>query len=181
MNHTLDQSETWKDIEGYEGIYVISSTGIVKRFTTTIKAPRNGTRVIKARTMKTFLIKGYRYIYLGKNGIQKTYLLHRLVAKSFIENPENKKEVNHIDFNKDNNSVPNLEWVDSSENNMHTTINMRHKNRKYVLLDFYTGVFYPSLKQFSDLHNLDYEEVRSHLYNIRKWKNLISPKRYALI
>ena len=62
---------------------------------------------------------GYKKVELVKNGKKKSYKVHRLVAMAFIDNPENKPEVNHIDGNKINNHVDNLEWVTSSENSIH--------------------------------------------------------------
>lgn len=62
---------------------------------------------------------GYKRIHVSNNGTQYKYLVHRLVAETFIENPLNKPQVNHIDGNKQNNKVENLEWVTCSENNKH--------------------------------------------------------------
>ena len=62
---------------------------------------------------------GYKKVELVKNGQRKSIRVHRLVAQAFIPNPENKLEVNHIDGNKTNNHVENLEWVTSSENTIH--------------------------------------------------------------
>ena len=63
--------------------------------------------------------QGYQIISLSKNKKRKTYRVHRLIAKTFIENPQNKKEVNHIDGNKSNNCISNLEWCTRSENQIH--------------------------------------------------------------
>ncbi len=64
--------------------------------------------------------KGYMHITLSNNGIRKTFLVHRLVAEHFIHNPNNLSQVNHIDGNKSNNNVNNLEWVTSSDNITHS-------------------------------------------------------------
>ncbi len=70
--------------------------------------------------MKTYLINsGYASLKFSINGNRSSHLVHRLVAQTYIPNPESKKEVNHIDGNKLNNNVCNLEWVTSSENNIH--------------------------------------------------------------
>jgi hypothetical protein len=76
--------------------------------------------------------KGYIRVSICRNGVPYTKILHRLVANTFIENPENKREVNHIDGNKSNNHVSNLEWVTHAENMKHakTTGLMRARKQK---------------------------------------------------
>jgi len=98
--------EVWKDIEGYEGLYQVSNLGRVRSF--------HGD---SEKIMKQTLQKGYLRITLLKNKKQKRFLSHRLVAQAFIPNPENKPQVNHIDEDKTNNRVDNLNWMTSKENN----------------------------------------------------------------
>lgn len=74
--------------------------------------------------------KGYLRIGLTTNGKQKCMRVHRLVAQAFIPNPENKPEVNHIDFDKENNCVNNLEWVTGKENTKHSLGNRKRSNEK---------------------------------------------------
>ena len=99
--------EEWRDVSGYEGIYVVSSYGRVKNvIRDRILSPQsNGV--------------GYLKVELWKDHKGKKHYIHRLVAESFIPNPCGKKEVNHIDSNPANNVVSNLEWVSSSENTKH--------------------------------------------------------------
>ena len=96
--------EIWKDIKGYEGLYKVSNLGNVK----SLKINAN----IKPS-------KGRKYIgvNLYKNGVTKTKSIHRLVAEHFIDNPNNKPCVNHIDCNRTNNKASNLEWCTYKENN----------------------------------------------------------------
>ena len=108
--------ELWKDIKEYEGIYQVSNLGRVKRVETD--------RVLKGSKNK----KGYLRVDLYKNGSQSNKRIHRLVAQAFIPNPENKSQVNHIDENKTNNVISNLEWTTAKENINHGTRNERAGN-----------------------------------------------------
>ena len=116
----------WKDIEGIPG-YQISSDGRVKSVERII--PRGANFLpIKERILKPWKrSKDYLSVGFRTNGQHKAYTVHRLVACTFIPNPENKKEINHIDGNKENNSVENLEWVTPSENAIHAFQNALRK------------------------------------------------------
>ena len=106
--------EIWKDIQGYEGLYQVSNLGRVINF--------------KSKKIKCFsLVKGYCLVLLSKNGKTSMKRVHRLVAESFINNNNLKEEVNHIDGNKLNNNVENLEWCNHSENMLHSYKNNLHK------------------------------------------------------
>lgn len=107
--------EIWKDIKGYEGYYQISNFGNVK----SLKF-NHGTR---SKLLKPFDNEGYTRVKLFIKNNGKRFLVHRLVAENFIPNPKNKPFVNHIDGNKSNNFVENLEWVTSSENVVHAIQN----------------------------------------------------------
>ena len=100
--------EIWKDIEGYEGLYMVSSLGRVKSLVGRYK----NVTILKERYKKN----GYGSITLYKNKKPHTYLVHRLVAQAFIPNPNNLPQVNHKDENKQNNCVENLEWCDAKYN-----------------------------------------------------------------
>lgn len=103
--------EEWRDIEGYEGLYQISSLGRVKSLV--------GRSNHSSDKMLKLVFERYVKVKLYKNSKGKTFPVHRLVAKAFIANGENKKEVNHIDCNKYNNNVSNLEWCTRAENHLH--------------------------------------------------------------
>lgn len=110
--HCIEETEVWKDVKGYEGFYQVSNLGRVKSL------PRNGT-VKRERILTPHRVGGYLHAELNMRGVHKGKKIHRLVAEAFIPNPDNKREVNHIDGNKHNNTVENLEWVTSSENQLH--------------------------------------------------------------
>ena len=123
--------EEWRDIKGYEGLYQVSNLGKVKRLTNYVK--NNGVYgktkkiKIKDRILTPINFVGYKAVKLCKNGIEKRYYLHRLIAETFIDNLENKSEVNHIDGNKSNNIIKNLEWVTHQENCKHRDNNKLRK------------------------------------------------------
>lgn len=106
----------WKPIKGYEGIYMVLNIGQVKSLD----------RIDSIGRLKKGLIlsdvdngNGYRIVNLKFNGKQKMYTVHRLVAEAFIPNPMNLPQVNHIDGDKSNNKLENLEWCDKSHNMKH--------------------------------------------------------------
>jgi hypothetical protein len=127
-----DEKEIWVDIPEYEESYQASNYGRI----------RSKDRIIKNKS-KTYFRKGkikgicnatggYRIVGLCKNGKPKTWLVHILIAKCFIKNPFNKRTVNHIDCNKTNNNVTNLEWNTDSENIKYAFKNGKSPNKYWL-------------------------------------------------
>lgn len=116
-----------KDIEGYEGLYAITSCGRVwsyrnKKFLAPRKHP-----------------KGYLQVLLSKNGIVKGFLIHRLVAEAYIPNPNNLPQINHKDEDKTHNWINNLEWCDNKYNNNYGNKNNTRRKKVHCIelnLDF---------------------------------------------
>lgn len=120
QENKLNYMETWIDVAGYEGLYMVSSNGLIrsyKRGFSIKNGSRNigGFRLIKQERTRL----GYMRVGLSKNGIRKRILVHVIVANNFLTRVEN-KEVNHIDSDKTNNNVGNLEFVTKSENIIHS-------------------------------------------------------------
>lgn len=112
--------EEWRDIEGFNGWYQISNTGKVKSLNRVVINSLGVSRRYKGRILNPSLnVWGYVGAHLSRNQKINVFGVHRLVAKAFIPNPENKPEVNHKDGNKLNNRVDNLEWATKSENAKH--------------------------------------------------------------
>ena len=117
--------EEWRDIPGYEGLYQVSNLGRVKSMERVIHFPANHrnkaySRIQKERIVRPITMGGY----LGFNvGNKKKMYVHRAVALAFIPNPDNKTDVNHIDGDKYNNQLENLEWVTRKGNMRHAFSN----------------------------------------------------------
>lgn len=110
----------WKDLLGYQGLYQVSNMGDVKSLSKIIKTKGNGLRNTKERILKPGITKyGYKQVTLSKNGITKSYTIHRLVAYNFCDNLHDKPIINHKDGIKINNIYTNLEWCTYSENLQH--------------------------------------------------------------
>ena len=126
--------EIWKDIQGYEGLYQISSIGRVRSLNrinhfegkNQIKKYQCG-QLLKGKVLKYKYVHGYTNVTLyTEKHRHKQYQVHRLVAQAFIPNPNNYPQINHKDGNKLNNCVANLEWVTNQQNREHALKNGLH-------------------------------------------------------
>ena len=130
----MSSNEIWKPIKGFEGLYEVSNLGRIKA----LKRKKNcnkGWGWVKEHIMKqtTANSEYYRVPLTNKEHIKKYYLVHRLVAIAFIPNPKELPQVNHIDGNKLNNKVENLEWCTRQENIRHAyKIGLNPSKRKII-------------------------------------------------
>lgn len=113
--------EIWKDIKKYEGLYQISNLGRVKRLKREYHyynhlTKRDNIRIVDEKILKGTINKGYNRICLTKDGIEKNYFVHRLVIENFVREVKDNENIDHIDCNKLNNNINNLEIVTATEN-----------------------------------------------------------------
>lgn len=134
--------EVWKDIKEYEGLYQISNTGKIKNVKTgkILKSGDNG--------------RGYLFVFLCKDvNHHKRFYVHRLVATHFIDNKDNLPQVNHIDGNKSNNNVNNLEWCTPLHNSLHKREVLGKTNCKTVKC-IETGEIFKSIDEAANYYGL---------------------------
>ena len=137
--------EIWKKINGYYN-YEVSNYGRIRSKNKILKPQLKG--------------NGYLQISLCVNGKCKTFLLHRLIAETFIPNPDNYKEVNHKDENKCNNNVSNLEWCTRSYNMKYgNQINKHYKAIKKYDLEGYYLCTYKSAREASLIEKINYSGI----------------------
>lgn len=133
--------EIWKDIKGFEGIYQVSNMGNVRSLDRTVHYKNGRKRFYKGQILAPHIeTLGYLSVCLLKNS-KRTYVrIHRLVADAFMTNNHQKPEVNHIDGNKKNNAVSNLEYATHSENMQHAVKNgLKKRVRPVQMIDKQTG------------------------------------------
>ena len=136
-------NEIWKDVVEWEGLYEVSNFGRVRSVDRYLGHPTSSKGAFRKGKILSPKSKRYADIHLWRNSKYISTHVHRLVAIAFIDNPENKPEVNHKDGNKLNNHISNLEWATHEENMKHAietgllppqdgVNNYNYKHGKYV-------------------------------------------------
>lgn len=152
--------EKLKDVNSFEGIYYFGTDYNVYSYKTN--------NIIKLEKLKT----GYNRITLYKNGVKYRISMHRLVAINFIENKMNKKCINHIDNNRENNLANNLEWCTYSENMQHMHNQKRHKrsnegeiNRLNAVKVKQGKLTFEQAEEIRNIEGLSYDKI-AKIYNV---------------
>ena len=162
--------ETWKEIDGYEGLYEVSDQGRVKRL-----------KYGKEKILKPWKTHdGYLRVGLRKDCQRKMSLVHRLVADAFIPNPNNLDTINHKDEVKTNNTVGNLEWMSQKDNNNYGTRNKRVSeaninhpsfSKKVQMFDKSTGELlatFPSINEAGRVTGINHSNISECCLGNRK-------------
>lgn len=147
------KNEEWRAVPGYEGFYEISNLGRIRNYKKHILSPN-------------IVTNGYSMITLCKNKIHNRCLIHRLVAQAFIPNPNNYPTINHIDENKSNNCVNNLEWCTRSYNS-------RYGNRAKKFVE-HTDFSKSTINGMKRCHELAFKPILQFSLNgdfLGKWES----------
>lgn len=137
--------EIWEPVVGYENLYEISNLGRIKSL-----KYRGGK---KQKILSTYNVHGYKRVRLFDGRTKHSTGVHRIVAEAFLDNPESKQFVNHIDGDKGNNRLENLEWATRSENTIHAFRVLKVKRggglEKRAVKNIDTGEIYSSIQEAS--------------------------------
>lgn len=140
----LREHEQWKPVLETNGAYLISNYGHV---VSTIFRNNIVEKPMIRAISPTDNGKGYKIVGLISDGKRKNFYVHRLVAEYFVQNPNDYKYVNHIDYNKENNHYSNLEWCTQKQNVRHSSHKMRHEKKTNKLTN--TGIKYISKTKYN--------------------------------
>lgn len=178
------EDEIWREIPNTQCFYLVSNYGRIKVIPRLIDHKKQGSFWSKEKIISTTLVgKGYLSFCANFNSVHKRFLVHRLVANFWCANPENKKQVNHKDGNKQNNHYLNLEWATPKENINHafdTGLNKKvqkndaTRSKAVIQLNDNMEVFkeYPSLIEVyrttgfahPNIHHSIKNKIKSHGY-----------------
>lgn len=148
--------EEWRDIAGYEGLYKVSNTGKIRSCDHYARNNIYGAkRFITGKVLKCYKMpNGYLQVQLSKNEKREKRYIHRLVAETFLHNDGMLTDVNHIDGDKNNNFVSNLEWVSHKDNQIHMIKN-RMTKKAFPVLCVETNKQYNSMSEAQNETGVD--------------------------
>lgn len=153
--------ELWKDIPSYEGFYQASNKGKIKSLSRIVKHNLGGDKLLKEKILVGYVNRyGYRRIELSKNGISKQYSEHRLVALTFLG--ESDLTVNHIDGDKLNNNIENLEYLSREDNIRHAVSiglisNNSNIHKEEIIEDYRNGY---RLRELESKYKTSHHDIR---------------------
>jgi hypothetical protein len=155
----IEVMDNWVGAVGYESFYQVSDMGRVRSIA-------RGVELSQQKNSRT----GYVSVKLKSINPKTRYSVHRIVAMAFIPNPLNKPTVNHINGDKTDNRVENLEWATYSENNKHLyQAGLRIAGKrgqstfKKLILDMQTGIFYDCIKDAADAIGMSYQSLKCRM------------------
>lgn len=173
-------TEIWKDIKDYEGSYQCSNYGNIRTVDRYVTEKTGKQQFRKGQLIKTRQNKnGYLQFGLNKDGKRKMVYVHIIIAQTFIDNIDNLPVVNHIDGNKLNNRVDNLEWCSYSENNKHAYDELNRSIVKeggspktvYIIDTFNKSLlWYESISETERHTELSHTQINRYIHSNKKWK-----------
>lgn len=124
--------EEWRNIKGYEGLYEVSNQGRIRSLVRKVTYKDGRVYFYKSKVLKPSKDRyGYYFVNLCKEGKRTPKSIHRLIAEAFIPNPENKRDIDHINTIRTDNRIENLRWATRSENCLNPITNERQKNSQH--------------------------------------------------
>jgi hypothetical protein len=182
-------TERWKRVEGFD--YEVSDLGRVRSIERTVTYEDGRVRVYPSKILNHNIVGKYnvRYVHLYKNAKRKSFTVHRLVALAFVENIDNKPEINHIDGNRSNNCYTNLEWATRQENMAHgfstgliDNQGVNHGNSIYSESDILlvkkmlnSKMKLPVIEKLTGVKKGTIEQVKAG----KQWKHLVTSEKFS--
>lgn len=168
-----EETEDWKNIPGYEGLYQVSRYGEVRSLDR-YKYTNHSCSILKGHLMRQNNVDGY--LYVGLSNLSKSYksfAVHRLVATAFVPNPYNLSTVDHIDNNKQNNDYRNLQWLSASENS-DKAVNDGLVNRCIKVKELSSGKIYRSIHDAENKLHIKSNKLHTQFYAHKHDKDFVA-------